>query len=122
MEVHVGSDAEVGFASKISKNHYEKNQRINRPNANVVLKIANKIILWTEDQIQTWLVDGNIRPNRSEYLSAVVLVMAQFGFMLSIDYRKLNKEIVKDRFPMLVLDEQLNNSYVNQKLYSTIDF
>lgn len=68
-----------------------------------------------------WLKDGIIRPSQSQYASPVVLVKKKNGtYRVCFDYRRLNKKVVKDRFP-LPLIEDLIDVLAGASVYSTID-
>ncbi|XP_055922790.1 uncharacterized protein LOC129953572 [Eupeodes corollae] len=57
-------------------------------------------------QVKEWLDEGVVVPSRSEYASPIVLVKKKDGkYRLCIDYRELNKKMIKDRFPMTVMEE-----------------
>lgn len=50
-----------------------------------------------------------IRPSTSEYSSPIVLVKKKSGDLrLCVDYRELNKHIVKDRYPLPLIDDNLD--------------
>jgi len=50
-----------------------------------------------------------IRPSKSEYSSPIVLVKKKNGdYRLCVDYRELNKFIVKDRFPLPLIDDNID--------------
>ncbi|XP_077270869.1 uncharacterized protein LOC143902051 [Temnothorax americanus] len=55
------------------------------------------------------LAKGVIRPSNSEYASPVVLVRKKNGeYRMCIDYRTLNKYILRDNSPIPVIEDQLN--------------
>ena len=59
-----------------------------------------------EDQIKDLLAQGFIRPSCSAY-GAPVLFVAQKGWQMArmcIDYRALNKQTIKDRYPLLRIE------------------
>jgi len=59
--------------------------------------------------IQKWLHEGIIRPSISEYASPIVVVRKKNGnIRLCVDYRKLNKKIFEDRYPLPLIEEQLD--------------
>jgi len=71
--------------------------------------------------IQKWLREGIIRPSMSEYASPVVIIRKKNGnIRLCVDYRKLNKKIFKDRYPLPLIEEQLDKLQ-GSKIFSTID-
>lgn len=83
------------------------------------LSPSEKIVV--QNQIESWLKDGIISPSASQYASPIVLVKKKDNSMrLCIDYRKLNQKVIKDRYPMPNMEEQLD-LLQNAKVYSTID-
>jgi len=72
-------------------------------------------------QIDEWLEQGIIRPSSSEYASPIVLVKKKDGTTrLCVDYRKLNRKLVKDRFPLPLIEDVLDKLQ-DAKVYSTLD-
>ena len=64
---------------------------------------------------------GLIRPSSSPYCSPVLLVQKKDGtFRMCIDYRALNKITVKNRFPILRIDDILDRLR-GSKVFSRID-
>ncbi|GFV33386.1 retrovirus-related Pol polyprotein from transposon 17.6 [Trichonephila clavipes] len=56
-------------------------------------------------QIDEWLEQGIVRPSSSEYASPIVLVKKKDGTTrLCVDYRRLNRKLVKDRFPLPLIE------------------
>lgn len=77
-------------------------------------KIVNK-------QIEEWVQKGIVQPSLSEYASPIVLVDKKDGSKrLCVDYRKLNQKIVKDRYPLPIIEEQLD-ALQGAKIFSTLD-
>ncbi|XP_043499972.1 uncharacterized protein LOC122522763 [Polistes fuscatus] len=60
-------------------------------------------------QLNEWLYEGIIKPSTSEYSSPVVVVPKKDGtYKVCIDYRKLNAKVIRDRFPMLLIEDCLD--------------
>ncbi|GFS68221.1 retrovirus-related Pol polyprotein from transposon 412 [Trichonephila clavipes] len=74
-----------------------------------------------EKQIDEWLEQGIIRESCSDFSSPVVVCIKKDGTMrLCIDYRKLNKKIVKDRYPLPIIEEVLDK-LGNGKIFTMLD-
>ncbi|GFV11306.1 retrovirus-related Pol polyprotein from transposon 17.6 [Trichonephila clavipes] len=72
-------------------------------------------------QIEEWLNEGIIRPSSSEYASPIVMVKKKDGSSKKcIDYRKLNQKLVKDNFPLPLIEDVLD-ILQEAKVYSTLD-
>ncbi|GBO18018.1 Retrovirus-related Pol polyprotein from transposon 17.6 [Araneus ventricosus] len=73
------------------------------------------------EQITDWLNQGIIRESCSDYCSPLVLCKKKEGNLrLCIDNRKLNTKTVKDRYPLPLIEEVLDQLY-SGKFFSTID-
>ncbi|CAK9833038.1 Transposon Tf2-9 polyprotein [Anthophora retusa] len=71
--------------------------------------------------IREWLRDGIVQPSLSDFASPVVLVRKKDGSSrLCVDYRQLNQKIIKDRYPLPLIDDQLD-ALQGAKFYSTLD-
>lgn len=74
-----------------------------------------------EQQIKEWLQAGIIRVSFSEYASPLVLVKKKNGeTRVCVDYRLLNKKIVKDEFPLPVIDD-LIDKLQDARVFSVLD-
>ena len=73
------------------------------------------------DQIDEWLRLGIVRPWNSDYASPVVSVKKKDGPpRVSVDYRNLNRKIIRNRYPLPIIDDQLD-CLRNAKVFSTLD-
>ncbi|XP_011058761.1 PREDICTED: uncharacterized protein LOC105148631 [Acromyrmex echinatior] len=61
-----------------------------------------------ENQINEWVSEGIIELGSFEYGSPVVLVKKKNGsHRLCVDYRKLNRIMIKDKYPLPVIEHQI---------------
>lgn len=74
-----------------------------------------------EKLIRDMLEQGIVQPSCSPYASPVVLVGKKDGsWRLCVDYRGLNKVTIKDKFPIPIIEELLEE-LGGSKIYSKID-
>jgi len=58
------------------------------------------------EHISTWIRGGIAQPSLSDYASPIVLVKKKNGSTrLCVDYRQLNKKIVRDRYPLPLIED-----------------
>lgn len=71
--------------------------------------------------ISELLKDKIIRESHSEYASPIVLVMKKNGQpRMCVDYRDLNKKVVKERYPLPLIQDQLN-ALCHARYFTTLD-
>ena len=71
--------------------------------------------------LDSLLAKGIIRPSESEYASPIVLVRKKTGDLrLCIDYRELNKALIKDNYPLPNI-EDLIDSLCGKKYFTKLD-
>jgi len=62
-----------------------------------------------------------IRPSVLDYANPVVLIKKRdSSTRICTDYRQLNRKIIKDRYPLLLIEDQLD-ALQNTKIFSTLD-
>lgn len=65
--------------------------------------------------------DGIIRPSSSEYAVPIVPVPKKDGSKrICVDYRPINRKLIKDRYPLPIIDEQIDNLR-GAKIFTTLD-
>lgn len=71
--------------------------------------------------VDEWIDKGIARPSHSEYASPIVLVKKKNGeTRLCVDYRRLNRKIVRDRYPLPLVEDQLDR-LAKAKVFCTLD-
>ncbi|XP_073948349.1 uncharacterized protein [Choristoneura fumiferana] len=74
-----------------------------------------------ERQVKQCLEDGVVRVSYSEYASPLVLVKKKDGSTrICVDYRQINKKMVKDEYPLPVIGDHIDK-LAKGRVFSTID-
>ncbi|GFX38313.1 retrovirus-related Pol polyprotein from transposon 17.6 [Trichonephila clavipes] len=80
--------------------------------------VEQKIV---ENQIQEWLNTNIIKPTCSDYAAPIVLCKKKNGeHRVCVDYRNLNRKMIKDKFPLPLIEEVLDK-LENSKVYTSLD-
>ncbi|GJQ73012.1 hypothetical protein Trydic_g1648 [Trypoxylus dichotomus] len=75
-----------------------------------------------DKEVSEWIKEGIVETCASEYSSQVVVVKKEDGTLrICIDYRKINKKIVKDRYPLPLIEDQIGQLQ-DARVFSTLDF
>jgi len=70
--------------------------------------------------IQEMLKEGIIRPNTSPFSSPIILIKKYGTWRFCVDYRGLNTITVKDHFPIVTIDELLDE-LTTTKVFTKLD-
>lgn len=74
-----------------------------------------------KEMVQSFIEQGIARPSNSAWASPILLRKKPNGtHRLCVDYRKLNQKIVKDRYPLPLMDDVLD-SMVDNYCFSALD-
>ncbi|GFV10968.1 transposon Tf2-6 polyprotein [Trichonephila clavipes] len=72
-------------------------------------------------QVDEWVKNGIVEPCSSPYASQVVVVKKKDGkSRVFIDYRRLNRKLIKDNYPLPLIDDILD-CLQNAKIFTTLD-
>ncbi|GFW16736.1 retrovirus-related Pol polyprotein from transposon 412 [Trichonephila clavipes] len=72
-------------------------------------------------QVDEWVKNGIAEPCSSPYASQVVVVKQKDGkSRVCIDYRRLNRKLIKDNYPLPLIDDILD-CLQNSKIFTTLD-
>ncbi|GFU50089.1 retrovirus-related Pol polyprotein from transposon 412 [Trichonephila clavipes] len=72
-------------------------------------------------QVDEWVKNGIVEPCSSPYASQVVVVKKKDGkSRVCIDYRRLNRKLIKDNYPLPLIDNILD-CLQNAKIFTTLD-
>lgn len=89
---------------------YQRARRLPQPEKEIV-----------ENQIEEWPKEGIIRHSSSDYAVPVVPVPKKDGTKrVCIDYRPIKKKLIRDRYPLPNIDEQID-ALQGAKIYSVLD-
>ncbi|UYV65505.1 hypothetical protein LAZ67_3004542, partial [Cordylochernes scorpioides] len=72
--------------------------------------------------VREWKDNGIVTETRSPYASPVLLVRKKTGdHRLVVDYRRLNIQTIKDKFPLPRIDDLLEGPLLNKKAFCYLD-
>lgn len=127
---------DVRFTNKIKKMIKDYNPKNIKKESNVELKIilTDEAPIYQSprrlsplelnvvtEQINEWLDQEIIKPSKSDFASPVVLAKKKDGsYRLCIDYRRLNKKIMKERFPLPLIEDQIDR-LKHARLFTSLD-
>lgn len=139
-EIRVTDEVDLSHIPSTAKHEVEELILNYKPRQNVDSPVTMKIILKDESpihhqprrmpfvdrkeierQIGVWLDDGIIQPSNSEFSSPALLVGKKDGTKrLCCDFRRINQQIMKDHFPMPIIDDLLDRLQ-RAKVFTTLD-
>uniref|UniRef100_A0AAG5DQN0 RNA-directed DNA polymerase n=1 Tax=Anopheles atroparvus TaxID=41427 RepID=A0AAG5DQN0_ANOAO len=110
------------------------------PRTDVKSEVETKIILYDETPVRStprrfaprekavleatiseWLEKGIIKESESDFASPVTLARKKDGsFRVCVDYRELNRKMVKDCFPMRNIEDQIDQ-LKSARVFTTLD-
>jgi len=126
---HLDDGCRIALENMIEKYKPDKTRDVN-VNMSLILKddelVYQRVRRLSEQekkivrqQVNEWLSDGIVQPSLSEHASPVVLVRKKDGAYRLV-YRRLNRKIVKDRYPLPLIDDQLDRLQ-SAKIFTTLD-
>lgn len=73
------------------------------------------------EQIDDWLRKGIIKPSKSDFACPTVLAHKKDGtYRVCIDFRRINKKIIKERFPLPLIEDQIDR-LKEAKIFTSLD-
>ncbi len=91
------------------------------PPAKAPYQMSHEELKELKVQLEELLAKGYIKPSKSPYGAPVLFVHKMDGTLrMCVDYRALNKAMVKNRYPLLRIDD-LFDRLSGAKLFSRID-
>lgn len=80
--------------------------------------VEKKIV---KEQVEQWIEEGIVEPCSSAYASPVVVTRKKDGTpRICIDYRAMNRIVVKDRYPLPLIEDVLDRLQ-DSSVFSTLD-
>ncbi|GJX62616.1 putative reverse transcriptase domain-containing protein [Tanacetum coccineum] len=109
------------FLAHVTKKKSKEKRLEDVPVIHDFLRLAPSEMKELSVQLQELLEKGFIRPSSSPWGAPVLFVKKKYGsFRMCIDYRELNKLTVKNRYPLLRIDD-LFDQLQGSSVYSKID-
>ncbi|GFV86367.1 retrovirus-related Pol polyprotein from transposon 412 [Trichonephila clavipes] len=71
-------------------------------------------------QVDEWVKNGIVEPCSSPYTKVVVVKKKDGKSRVCIDYRRLNRKLIKDNYPLPLIDDILD-CLQNAKIFTTLD-
>ncbi|XP_046141945.1 uncharacterized protein LOC123987838 [Osmia bicornis bicornis] len=110
LEKTKSTDVEMKIVLKDETPIFERPRRLPVPEREIVDK-----------QVEEWIKEDIVEPCASDFCNQVVVVKKKDGSpRVCIDYRKINKVIVKDRYPLPLIEDQLDKLH-DAKIFTTLD-
>jgi hypothetical protein len=91
------------------------------PFAKAPYRVSHEELKDLKAQLEELFAKGYIKPNKSPYGAPILFVHKKYGTLkMCVDYKALNKEIGKNRYP-LPQSDYLFNWFLGAKIFSKID-